>query len=30
VLLVPDPDAGYSRVDASVSVESYMIPGVDP
>jgi hypothetical protein len=29
VLLVPDPDAGYSRVDATATVESYTIPGVD-
>ena len=29
ILLVPDPDAGYSRVDATASVESYAVPGVE-
>ncbi|HTZ05645.1 MAG TPA: glucose-6-phosphate dehydrogenase assembly protein OpcA [Gaiellaceae bacterium] len=29
ILLVPDADAGYSRVDATVSVESYAVPGVE-
>ena len=28
ILLVPDADAGYSRVDATVAVESYAVPGV--
>jgi len=29
ILLVPDPDAGYSRVDATATVESYAVPGVE-
>jgi len=29
ILLVPDADAGYSRVDATVTVESYAVPGVE-
>ena len=29
ILLVPDPDAGDDRIDATVSVERYAIPGVD-
>jgi glucose-6-phosphate dehydrogenase assembly protein OpcA len=28
ILLVPDPDAGESRIDAAVSLECYAIPGV--
>ena len=29
ILLLPDPDAGKDRVDATVSVESYVLPGVE-
>jgi len=29
ILLVPDADTGYSRVDANVTVESYAVPGVE-
>ena len=29
VLLVPEPDAGRDRVDATVTVETYVLPGVD-
>jgi hypothetical protein len=29
ILLVPDPDAGKNRIDASVSLECYVMPGVE-
>ena len=29
ILLVPDPDAGENRIDASVSLECYVMPGID-
>jgi len=29
ILLVPDPDSGKDRVDATVSIECYAVPGVD-
>jgi hypothetical protein len=29
ILLVPDPDAGKNRIDASVSLECYAMPGVE-
>jgi hypothetical protein len=29
IILVPDPDAGKNRIDASVSLESYSMPDVD-
>jgi len=29
IVLFPDPDAGTSRIDAAVSLESYDVPGVD-
>jgi len=29
ILLVPDPDSGRDRVDAAVTVENYVLPGVD-
>src|SRR6266516_2787245 len=29
IMLVPDPDARESRIDASASVECYSIPGVE-
>jgi glucose-6-phosphate dehydrogenase assembly protein OpcA len=29
IILVPQPDAGESRIDASVSLETYPIPGAD-